>query len=516
VPALEEEPLRRRVEEVRRLLGPFRTLAHTRVTHRSSAGVGSRLDERYDDVFRQLLAEATRLEADVEQRMLDGRRRSAQLVGSILAAWLLLIGLAMLTLRRRLRLQQEAEAALRSSEAQLRQAQKLEAVGRLAGGLAHDVNNYLATINAQCGLVKVLYGEQQPGVAPLMDEVVSTVGRTSALIQRLLTFSRSQPSRPEVVDLDRLAAELGSMMRRLLSDDVELAVRPGRDLWPVEVDPTQMEQVLVNLLVNAREAMPGGGRVTVSTANAVVDAAEAPEAGAGDYVVLAVRDEGLGIPEAVRDKIFEPFFSTKRLQGGAGREGAPGAGGDHSGLGLATVYGIVHQAGGFLRLDSEVGKGTTFRVYLPRSRGEVAAAARAARPAAARTPRTRRRVLVVEDNAELRQAADAILTAVGQEVVAVADGDAGVRTIEAAGVPFDVVLTDLVMPGRSGRQVAEAALAAGSRGVVLVSGFRDRVAVEDLLADPRVRFLDKPFDPEALLDVLEALAGVSAAVERPA
>jgi signal transduction histidine kinase/CheY-like chemotaxis protein len=507
--ALGEEGLRRRALRIRRLLESFRTLAHTRVGRSASAGVGSRLDVRYDEVSRQLLAEAHLLALGVERRMAEGRRRSSLLVGSILLAWLLLIGTALLALRRRLRLQRDAETALRRSEEQLRQAQKLDAVGRLAGGLAHDVNNYLATINAQVGLVKVLHGDQ-PGIASMMDEVVSTVGRTSSLIQRLLAFSRSQPSRPEVMDLNALTREMGSMMGRLLSDDVELELRLGRDPWHVEVDPTQIEQVLVNLLVNAREAMPGGGRVTVTTANVVADAAEAPEAAPGEYVMLAVGDEGLGIPAAVRERIFEPFFTTKRLPGGEA------GGGEHSGLGLATAYGIVHQAGGFLRLESEEGSGTTFRVYLPRSRGKAAAPPSAAAEAASRPSRPRYRVLVVEDNPELRQAADAILTAVGQEVTAAADGDAGARCISEAAEPFDVVVTDLVMPGRNGHEVAEAALASGCRGVVLVSGFRERVGVEDLLADPRVRCLDKPFDPEALLATLDELMERSAAVERSA
>ena len=506
---LADGPLRRQAMEVRRMLGPFRTLAHTRITNRDSAGVGTRLDERYDEVFRQLLAATTRLERQVERRIASERRQSTRLVGLILLAWLLLIGLALIALRRRQILQRQAEEALRDSEEQLRQAQKLEAVGRLAGGLAHDVNNYLATINAQCGLVKVLHGEQ-PGIASMMDEVTATVGRTSSLLQRLLAFSRKQPSNPQVVDLNRLAADMGSMMRRLLADDVELEMAPGRDLWPVRIDPSQLEQVLINLLVNAREAMPEGGRVTVSTANVVVDHDSAPEATPGEYVRLTVRDHGVGIPPEVRDKIFEPFFSTKRGTDGGRRGGS----GEHSGLGLATVYGIVHQAGGFLRLDSEPGAGAAFRIFLPRSLEAAQEEAAASSPR--RDPaRPRYRVLVAEDNAELRHAADAILTAVGQEVVAAADGEAGVRAIEAAAEPFDVVVTDLVMAGGSGRAVAEAALAAGSRGVVLVSGFRDRIAVEDLLADPRVRYLDKPFDPEVLLDLLDELVAGSA-VERTA
>jgi CheY-like chemotaxis protein len=276
----------------------------------------------------------------------------------------------------------------------------------------------------------------------------------------------------------------------------------------VEADPSQLEQVLVNLLVNAREAMPRGGRVTVETRNEHVDAGEARRRGvaAGDYAVLAVRDQGSGIEETVREKIFDPFFSTKQR-------------GAHSGLGLATVYGIVQGSGGFLRLESRMGRGTTFHVYLPRTRrrpdpGEAPS------PAAVAALRHRGRVLVVEDNADLRRVSTAVLVAVGHEVESAADGDEGLRLLDHGAAPFDVVITDLVMPGSSGRTVAERALALDARTrVVLVSGFRDRVRVEDLLSDERVRYLDKPFAPDRLLSTLEEMLGdlrSGAAAPRPA
>jgi len=497
--ALSDPLLRQRVEDVRTLLGRFRRLTRTRLERPATSGVGSAIDQRYDDVFRRLMVRVEDLESSIGSRMFEGRQRANVLFAFILISWLLLLALTMATLHHRENQQRKAEEALDSSEAQLRQAQKLEAVGQLAGGLAHDVNNYLATINAQCGLVKVLHADQ-PGIASLMDEVIATVGKTTSLLQRLLAFSRRQPVNRQVLDLNLVTAELGSMMRRLLSDDVELRIVAAPDLWPVEADPSQLEQVLVNLLVNAREAMPQGGRVTVETRNADVGSAAARKAGVGpgQYAVLTVRDEGSGIDEEVQEKIFDPFFSTKER-------------GAHSGLGLATVYGIVQQSGGFLHLDSEVGKGTTFQVYLPRTHRQPEEREEPQR-AAVSALRHRGRVLVVEDNADLRRVCTAVLAAVGHEVESAADGSEGLRRMDESTEPYDVVITDLVMPGSSGRAVAEHALGLSERTrVVLVSGFRDHVLVEELVASERVRYLDKPFSPDRLLATLDELLSAAAA-----
>lgn len=499
---LDEEPLRQRVVTIQGLLVSFRELAHTRVAEPGAAGIGSRLDQHYDAVFRRLLASASKLEREVEVEMAAGRQQSLFLLGLIVAAWLAMLAVGLLSLVRRRRWQEEAEAALQESEKQLLQAQKLEAVGRLASGLAHDVNNYLATINAQCGLAKVLHGET-PGVASLMDEVIATVGRTSSLIRRLLAFSRNQPApRLMVVDLNRLTEELASMMRRLLSDDLELVLHLGDELWQVEVDPSQIEQVLVNLLVNAREAMPEGGRIKVCTANVSLD--DVAITGAGEYVLLAVEDEGVGISQEVQDKVFEPFFSTK--QDGRQRSG------EHSGLGLATVYAIVQQAGGSVRVDSELGHGTRFRIFLPRTHRQPAVVdpeepRRQAVPAITEAGQgSHLNVLMVEDNAELRRAADAILTVLGHRVTAATDGTAALERLASAEPAFDVVVTDLVIPGPSGREVAKEALRQGCGGVVLVSGYRSRISVQDLLQNPRVRYLDKPYDPRDLMAAIETLA----------
>jgi len=499
---LRETELREQARSIRGGLDQFRTLVRSRL--RSTSGIGTALDRQFDQSFRELLDATGELERGIEGRMLEGRRRSNVLFGAILVAWLALLGLTLGTLHRREQRQAQTEAALQHSEDQLRQAQKLEAVGRLAGGLAHDINNYLATINTQAGLAKILHAET-PGVASLMDEIIGTVGRTTSLIQRLLSFSRAQPSHVQVVRLDVLVEELGSMVRRLVGDDVQLVIHSADGLWPVEADPSQLEQVLVNLLVNASEAMPGGGRVSVRLTNESLDGTSERRGAlaAGDYVCLSVTDEGTGIPREIRDTIFEPFFSTK--------ERVAEEAGAHSGLGLATVFGIVRQAGGTIELQSAPGQGTTFRVFLPRTTREPEA------PSVAETPATvpadtgsSRRILVVEDNEELRRVTTAVLSAVGHEVLAVGDGEQALRRLRRGTDSFDVVITDLVMPGASGRAVTEEVLKTDGSGVVMTSGFRDRIQIGDLLASERVRYLDKPFTPQDLLGAMAELDAVAA------
>lgn len=494
---LAEPALRRRVERIAALHERFRTLAVTRIDEGAAAGAGSPLDRRYDEVFRTLLTEVRELEASIARRLDAGRRRSRLLFAAILCAWAALVGGALVALAHRERRRRRTEAMLAEREAQLGQAQKLEAVGRLAGGLAHDVNNYLGAINAQCGLIRLKRADDAD-LGAMLDEVGETVRRISSLLVRLLAFSRNRPLAPRVVDLNELAQEMGGMMRRLLGDDVTLALALADDLWPVEIDPVEVEQVLVNLLVNAREAMPRGGRVTLSTANRRLgrrDGAPMPAGGAGtmagEWVVLAVADTGEGIADEVRERIFEPFFSTK------GRSG-------HSGLGLATVYGVARRAGGFVRLESASGAGARFEVHLPRTSRESAAPEPAER-AEAPAPPLRARLLLVDDNAALADATAAYLTQSGHWVTQARDGRAALGRL-AAGDGFDAVVTDLVLPGAPGREVAERALALGLP-VVMVSAFPDRVEIADLLLEPRVRFLGKPFEPEALLAALGEVLG---------
>ncbi|HEX2164748.1 MAG TPA: ATP-binding protein, partial [Thermoanaerobaculia bacterium] len=440
----------------------------------------SPLDQRYDQVFRGLLDDVAELEAAIAERMIAGRRRARRLFAAILAAWTGLVVGAVVTVRRRERRHRRAEAQLAEREAQLSEAQKLEAVGRLAGGLAHDVNNYMAAIQAQCGVIRLKRGGDLE-LAGMLDEVGDTVGRVAGLLERLLAFSRSRPLAPRVVDLNEMAREMGGMMRRLLGDDVELEMRLAGGLWATEVDPAEIEQVLVNLLVNAREAMPSGGRVTLATANRqALDGGE-------EWVVLSVTDEGEGIPEEARERIFEPFFSTKRGSG-------------HSGLGLATVYSVARRAGGFVTFDSVPGAGTRFDVHFPRVRRPAEprpARRRETLPAAAVAPAS---VLLVEDNTALAVASAAFLGELGHRVVREADGRRALARLDRADA-FDLVITDLVLPGASGQEVAARALALGLP-VVVVSAFPDRVDLHDLVDRPEVRFLAKPYSPEDLIAAL--------------
>lgn len=282
--------------------------------------IGSSMDQQYDFIFKNLLADARDLELVLGERLAVNRNRSQMLFRTILFAWIAIVSLAVTGLWTRERRRMRAEAALRESEAQLLQSQKMEAVGRLAGGIAHDINNYLAAITSQCELVK---RKAEPGslVVRKMDAIISSSIKVSALIKRLLAFSRQQPVRPVVIDLNRVVEELETLMVRLIGEDLQLESFLSERLWNVRIDPSQVEQILVNLLVNARDAMPTGGKITIETSNVRLTAADLPrtwEVEPGNYVLLAVSDTGLGIEPEIRDKIFEPFFTTNHYGLGLG------------------------------------------------------------------------------------------------------------------------------------------------------------------------------------------------------
>jgi signal transduction histidine kinase/CheY-like chemotaxis protein len=418
--------------------------------------------------------------------MSRNRERARRLLQSVVASWIVVLGAGVAGLAIVQRRRRAAEAALRESERQLLQAQKMEAVGRLAGGIAHDINNYLAAITAQCERVKMKTAADDP-TAARMEEAIETAFKASSLIRRLLAFSRRQPLRREVIDLNAVVADLEPMIHRLLGDDVRLATRLAPGLWSVEIDPAQLEQVIVNLLVNAREAMPGGGRVTIDTANLRSDAG-----GEGrEMVVLAVADTGTGIPPEVRDKIFEPFFTTKEESGS-------------SGLGLATVYGIVAQHGGRIRVDSEPGAGTEFTLYFPRS----AKAAPPARAAERRTelPRGAEAVLLIEDNDDFRESARAILADLGYRVEAAAGGDEALAAFERAAGGFDLVISDVVMPDRSGPEIVDL-LRERKPGlrVLFISGTSGNLILRHGLRRGEFDLLEKPFSLDALARTLREI-----------
>ena len=370
-------------------------------------------------------------------------------------------------------------------ERQLLQAQKMESVGRLAAGVAHDFNNRLTAIMGYVGIVL----RQMEADNPLrreLNEVQRIAQRAANLTHQLLAFSRRQFIRPETVDLNGLIQDMYRMLRRIIGEDIELVVETAPDLWMVRVDPHQMEQVLVNLVVNARDAMPHGGRLVIRTRNATLDApfARARSMEPGEYVTLSVSDTGLGMSPEVMEHIFEPFFSTK----------PPGQG---TGLGLSTCYGIVKQSGGHLEVESRVGEGSTFTVFLPRARS---AAAEEAPPDEGRPPRGSETILVVEDHESLRAMVSRILRDQGYRVLEASDAGEALRLAqEDPDQRIHLLLTDLVLPQMDGTQLAEKikAMRPDIR-VLYTSGYTgDLQAHQDVVQRGRP-FLPKPYTIEAL------------------
>jgi signal transduction histidine kinase len=372
--------------------------------------------------------------------------------------------------------QRKGEEALRQSEAQLRHAQKMEAVGQLAGGIAHDFNNLLTGILSYADLV---LGELRPGdpVRADLEQIRHAAQRAAALTRQLLAFSRRQVLQPHVLSLNGCVAELDAMLRRLLGADVTLETELDPGLWYVQADPGQLEQVLVNLVVNARDAMPAGGRVTIATANLPLSH--------GAYVTLSVSDTGIGMDAATQSRIFDPFFTTKEQ-------------GKGTGLGLSTVYGIVEQSGGHVTVESAPGQGATFTIFFPRhsapALGLPPGADRRSLPAGTET------LLLVEDEAAVRTSTRRLLERQGYTVVEARHGADALRIFEEGGRPIDLVLTDLVRPEMGGRELVER-LRARHPGVkvLYMSGYSERAVAVDGVMPPRTGFVEKPFTVEQLI-----------------
>ncbi len=380
-----------------------------------------------------------------------------------------------------------AETALRHSEEQLRQAQKMEAVGQLAGGIAHDFNNLLTGILSYCDLI---LQEIRPGdpIRADLEQIRHAGLRAAGLTRQLLAFSRRQVLQPRVLSLNSTVAELDGMLRRLLGADLTLETELDPGLWYVMADPGQIEQVLVNLAVNARDAMPAGGRVRISTSNRHYPGAgpERPNGvRPGDYVTVAVSDTGVGMDVQTQARIFEPFFTTKE----------PGRG---TGLGLSSVYGIVQQSGGHITVESAPGQGATVTIFLPRHEG--AAAALPARPDRRMLPGGSERLLLVEDEAAVRSSARRLLERYGYTVLEARHGADALRIVEEAPAEIDLVLTDLVMPEMGGRELVER-LRVRRPGlkVLFMSGYTERAIATDGHMPPHTGFVEKPFTVEQLL-----------------
>ena len=376
----------------------------------------------------------------------------------------------------------------RSLEQQVIQAQKMEAVGRLAGGVAHDFNNILTAIGGYTDLLLADLPPDDPRREDV-DEIHRAADRAAALTQQLLAFSRRQVLQPKVLDLNALVTNVEKLLRRLIGEDVQLATALAADVGRVRADPGQLEQVIVNLAVNARDAMPAGGRLTLETQNVDLDAAYAAEHRTvvpGAYVVIAVSDTGTGMSADTQSHIFEPFFTTKEV-------------GKGTGLGLATVYGIVKQSGGSIWVYSELGHGTTIKVYLPRVE-EPAESLAAPAIVDAASLRGTETILLVEDEPAVRGVARQVLARQGYTVLEAPDGPTALTIIGAGGPRVDLVLTDVVMPGMSGRTLADKLRQRypGLR-VLYMSGYTDDAIVRHGMLEPGLAYLQKPFRPDALV-----------------
>ena len=375
-----------------------------------------------------------------------------------------------------------AEEALRASQLQLQQSQKLEAIGQLAGGVAHDFNNMLTAIIGYTDLSLRRVGLENP-IRRNLEETKKAAERAASLVRQLLAFSRKQILEPKVLDLNDVVKDMHKMLTRLIGENIKLATRLETDLGSVKADPCQVEQIIVNLVVNARDAMPRGGRVTIETANVSLDAQTAAKHVAvnpGEYVMLTVSDTGSGMDQETQARIFEPFFTTKEV-------------GKGTGLGLSTVYGIVKQSGGNIWVYSEPGFGTVFKVYLPRI-DDATANSIARQAQESNAPRGTETILLVEDEDVVRGLTRKILMQAGYNVLDAGSGDEAIRLCATHAGSIDLLLTDVVMPEISGKEVADRLLELRpSIRVLFMSGYTDEAIVQHGVLDANVKFIQKPF-----------------------
>jgi PAS domain S-box-containing protein len=376
-------------------------------------------------------------------------------------------------------------------ESQYHQTQKIDGIGRLAGGVAHDFNNILTTIlgNAELALT------QLPADAPLRSNIESiqeSAARAANLTRQLLAFARRQVIEPRLVNPNELIANLSQTLRRLLGKDIELVMQPSPDLGQIKADPGQIEQVLLNLVVNARDAMPRGGILTFCTDNATLDKQYATRhlVTPGEYVRISVSDTGVGMTNEVKRHIFEPFFTTKEQ-------------GKGTGLGLATCFGIIQQSNGHIHSDSQLGKGTRFEIYLPRVCGTQDAAA--SREAPIPLPQGSETILLAEDEPSLRLLITRVLRTQGYTVLEAADGNEALALAQANGSKIQLLLTDVIMPGLSGKMLAEwlTQVNPGIK-VLFISGYINNAAVRGAMSKPGMFFLQKPFNPLTLAKKVRA------------
>ncbi|MBB1490336.1 MULTISPECIES: PAS domain-containing sensor histidine kinase [unclassified Paracoccus (in: a-proteobacteria)] len=399
-------------------------------------------------------------------------------------------------------------SALKTLEAQFVQSQKMQAIGQLAGGIAHDFNNLLTAITGHCDLLMLRRDNTDPDYADL-HQISQNANRAAALVRQLLAFSRKQTLSPEIIDLRHVLSDLSHLLNRLVGERIIVTVTNDPSLRPIRADGRQFEQVLINLAVNARDAMPKGGEIAIRSENVrlrtglTLEGASIPQ---GEYVRITVSDQGCGIPPETLDKIFDPFFTTKKQ-------------GEGTGLGLSTVYGIVKQTGGYIFCTSTPGEGTIFALYFPAQRPRPAErpAPAAASPASPRSGEDHRRtVLLVEDEAPVRAFAARALRLHGFDVIEADSGERALQILSDAALRVDIFLTDVVMPGLDGPGWVRMALQAreGTR-VIFMSGYMDATLSDNNMAIPNALFLPKPFSLSELVATVESHLAGSMAPARP-
>jgi two-component system cell cycle sensor histidine kinase/response regulator CckA len=382
----------------------------------------------------------------------------------------------------------------RALEAQFAQSQKMQAVGQLAGGIAHDFNNVLTAIIGFSDLLLTSHRPTDPSFQDIMN-IKQNANRAAGLVRQLLAFSRRQTLRPRVIDLDEVLTEISVLLDRLLGETVKLDVKHGRDIWPIKADLNQLEQVIVNLAVNARDAMPDGGKLTIRTENVpAATSVKFQEQGfkPGDYVLLEVADSGIGMAPEVVEKIFEPFFSTKEV-------------GKGTGLGLSTVYGIVKQTGGYIYVDSKPGAGATFRILLPRHEPEPHEKREAAKTAPSGDLTGNARILLVEDEEAVRAFAGRALAARGYTVFEAASGPEALELMNGLSEGVDLVISDVVMPGMDGPTLLrELRRRKPDMRIIFMSGYAEDAFERHLSAEETFQFLPKPFSLKELATTVKA------------
>jgi signal transduction histidine kinase/CheY-like chemotaxis protein len=394
----------------------------------------------------------------------------------------------------------------RRLQEELLQSQKMDSLGRLAGGVAHDFNNLLTVIRGFADVLSTQFAEEDPRLGEVR-EIRGAADRATSLTRQLLAVSRRQVLVTREVDLNLLIQEMERMLGRVIGENITIMTVPGRDLGWVRADPSQLEQVLLNLAVNARDAMPVGGTLTLETRRrTIVAGREEPTARGvppGEYVMLSVHDTGMGMDQATQSMIFEPFFTTKAV-------------GEGTGLGLSTVYGIVQQSNGVITVESEPGNGTTIRIFLPRILEPTESPREPVPPRAVpAAPQHRATILLVEDDDGVRRLTRRVLEQYGFRAVEARTGIEALELLTLDHPRVDAVVSDLVMPGMSGKE-----LVGRLRGlrpeipVVYLSGYTSEEVTDQIRAHPRQTFLQKPFSPDALATALEELLGDQVSGER--